>query len=334
MRRIERRRFLLAAGAMAAAPLARGQNRDRLRVLGVLSPQPQPDAKYIADNPFTNRLRELGWSEGRTLAIERAYGQGREDLLPALAEALVRKRVDVIWAIGPEAAIAAARATKSIPIVFWGVSFPVERGLVGSLARPGGNVTGVAWFAGASVDAKRVQVLREMVPPAKRLAWLRAWTVGFTVDGRRLDLDVFDSAAAAHGFKLRRFTVASASELEGAFAEMLGWQSEAMVAAATTLTFREMHRIVDFANRNRLPAGFGSRTFTEAGGLMSYGSKGLPPFSRCAEYVDLVLRGADPADLPVDIPRDYELVVNLKTAKAIGLTVPESLLLRADRVIQ
>jgi putative ABC transport system substrate-binding protein len=334
VRRIERRRFLLAAGALAAAPLARAQDRDRLPVLGVLSAQPRPDPKVIADNPFTNRLRELGWIEGRTLAIERAYGQGREDALPALAEGLVRKRVDVIWAIGPEAALAAARATKSIPIVFWGVSFPVERGLVESLARPGRNATGVAWFAGASVDAKRVQVLREMTPQARRLAWLRAWTVGFKVDGTRLDLDVFDSAAKEHDFELRRFTVTSASDFEGAFKDMLAWKAEAMVAAATTLTVREMPRIVDFANRNRLPASYGSGMFTEAGGLMSYGSKGLPPFSRCAEQVDLILRGANPADLPVDIPRDYELVINLRTAKAIGLTIPQSLLLRADRVIQ
>jgi len=331
---MSRRRFLLASSALVAASLARAQHRDRLPVLGVLNPSHLLPPEQLANNPFINRLRALGWIEGQTLSIERAYGEGREDALPALAETLVRKRVDVIFAMGPEAAVAAARATRSIPIVFWGVNFPVERGLVASLAHPGHNSTGAAWYADPSVDTKRVQILREAAPNATRLANLAVSTAGFRVDGGRLDVDIFGPAAKAHGFELRRFVVDTPSDLEAAFDGMIAWKTQALVAAATMLTVRERRRIVEFANRHRLMACYGNRVFAEAGGLMSYGATEGPPFPRCAEYVDQILRGANPADLPVDIPRDYELVINLATAKAIGLTIPESLLLRADRVVQ
>jgi len=329
-----RRRLVLAAAALAAAPLARGQRGRRLPALGVLSPHPQPPPKFLADNPFSNRLRALGWIEGQTLAIERAYGGGREDILPTMAESLVHKHVNVIWAVGPEAAVAAARATQSIPIVFWGVNFPVERGLAESIARPGRNVTGVAWYASPSVDTKRVEILREMAPQAKRLAVLGVSTAALTVDGRQLELDVFGAAAKAHDFELRKFTVSAASDLERAFQAMLAWKAQTLVAAATTMTFRERSRIVDFANRNRLPAAYAHGGFAEAGGLVSYSATEGAPITRCAEYVDSILRGASPAELPVDMPSGYELVINLKTAKTLGVEIPQSLLLRANRVIE
>jgi len=332
---MSRRRFLLAAGALAAAPLVRGQRA--LPVLGILSPNHLPPPTFLANNPFINRLRALGWSEAQTLTIERAYGEGREEALPSLAEALVRRHVDVIWAVGPEAAVAAARATKSIPVVFWGVALPVEQELVDSLARPGRNATGVSWYEGPGVDMKRLEALREIAPAAKRLAHLFVPTAAATVSGhphRGPAIAPFAEAAGAMGFLIRRFDVTTVSELRAAFGDIVAWNPDALTSAATMLTSRERGSIVGFANRNRLPAGYGSKVFAEAGGLFSYGATDGPSLPRCAEYVDMILRGASPADLPVDIPRDYELVVNLATAKAIGVTIPESLLLRADRVVQ
>ena len=330
-----RRRLILAAAALAAAPIVRGQRR--LPVLGILSPHHLPPPTFLANNPFSNRLRALGWSEAQTLTIERAYGEGREDALPSLAEALVRKRVDVIWAVGPEAAVAAARATKSIPVVFWGVALPVEQELVDSLARPGRNVTGVSWYQGPGVDMKRLEALREIASEAKRLAHLHVPTAAATVSGqphRSPAIAPFAEAAGAMGFLIRRFDVTTVSELRAAFGDIVAWNPDALTSAATTLTFRERGSIVDFANRNRLPAGYGNRVFAEAGGLMSYGAADGLSFPRCAEYVDMILRGATAAELPVEIPRDYELVLNLKTAKALGFTVSQPLLLRADRVIE
>jgi len=335
MRRIGRRRFLVAAGALAAAPLARPQPGKRLPTLGILSFQKRPPPEFIADNPFSNRLRALGWVEGRTIAIERAYTEGREDLLPAAAERLVDARADLIWAIGPEAAVAAARATKTVPIVFWGVPFPVEQGLVETIARPGRNVTGVAWYAGPGVDTKQLEILREIAPHAKRLAYLVVPTAGASVGGGKVAVPtVFRPAAAALGFELRDFSIATAQDLEPAFASILAWKAQALVVAGTILTVRERNRIVDFANRHRLPSAFRGRVFTEAGGLAAYSIVSPPTLERCAELIDRILRGARPAELPVDIPRDYELTLNLKTARTLGLEIPRPLLLRANRVIE
>jgi len=335
MHGIGRRRFLVAAGALAAAPLARAQSGKRLPTLGILSFQNRRTRKFIADNPFSNRLRALGWFEGRTLAIERAYTEGRDDLLPAAAARLVGARVDVIWAIGPEAAIAAARATKTVPIVFWGVPFPVEQGLIDSFARPGRNVTGVAWYAGPGVDAKQLEILREIAPHAKRLAYLVVPRAGASVGGGKVAYPPdFGSAAASLGFDMREYPIATGADLEPAFAAILAWKAQALVVAGTILTVRERKRIVDFANRNRLPSAFRGREFTDVGGLAAYSSVTAPALERCAELIDRILRGARPADLPVDIPRDYELTLNLKTAKTLGLEIPQPLLLRANRVIE
>lgn len=331
---MSRRRFLVTVGALAAAPLARGQKPGRRGVLGVLNPNPKPSRQFIANNPFSNRLRELGWVEGETLAIERAYGEGHEDRLPSLAEGLARRSVDVIWAVGPEAAVAAARATKLIPIVFWGVPRPEAYELVDSMSRPGRNATGIAWFDGPGVDTKRVEILRDFAPRAKRLAHLSVRTAGYTVSGRLLEQQFLPPAAETHGFELRQFSVGAAADLETAFGAMLEWKPDAMMSAATTITFRERRRIVGFAGQNRLPAAYANRAFVDVGGLVSYGAVDGPPLVRCAEYVDRILRGERPADLPVDTPRDVELVINLKTARALGVEVPQPLLLRADKVVQ
>jgi len=331
---MKRRAFLVAAGALTAAWLdAPARAAEKVAVLGILSPHPKPSAAVIANNPFNNRLRMLGWSEGATLRIERAYGEGREDRMPALAAELVAMKVDVIWAVGPEAAIAAARATRSIPIVFWGVALPVEQGLVASLARPGRNVTGVAWYAAGAVDLKRIQYLKEIAPNARRLAHLTVPSAARTVAGGSV-LGRTEETTRALGLEYRRFEVLNPADFAPRFAEIAQWGADAMLVAGTTLTVREAKRIVDFARQHRLADAYTLRSFVEIGGLIGYAIVIEPTFARCADYIDRILRGAKPADLPVDLPSEYTLAVNLKTARDLGLSVPQSVLLRADQVVE
>jgi putative ABC transport system substrate-binding protein len=333
---MSRRRFLLAAGALAAAPLARAQPTARLPTLGILSPFPQPTLQHIANNPFTNRLRALGWIEGETLAIARAYTAGREDLLPAMAASLVREQADVIWTIGPHAALAAARATKSIPIVFWGVAYPVEQGLVQSLARPGGNLTGVASTGSPEVHAKRLQLLREIAPATKRLALLVSPSTTRTLAGEptALNTKAYAAAAGALGFELRDFEFESTADLEAAFRALGAWHADCVTADGFPQSFRARRRIAAFATGSGRASAFAQRDFVEAGGLVSYAFLIAPTIVRCAHYVDLVLRGASPAGIPVELPSVYDIAVNLRTARALGLEVPRPLLLRADKVFE
>ena len=279
------------------------------------------------------RLRELGWVDGKTCRYVDAYGEGSEAHLDELASTLVREQVDVIYALGPEAAIAAARKSRTIPIVFWGVPYPVEQGLVESFPRPHGNATGVAWND-PGVDAKRVEILREIAPSARRLASIIVPAAVRTVSGRRIEVTTDVLAARALGFEVREFPVSSSGDFAQAFDAILAWEAQALTAWGHSLTYRERRRIVDFANRSRLPSSFTVRQFAEAGGLVSYAIVMAPTFVRIAEYVDQVLRGAQPGELPVSIPREYELAINVKTARALGLRVPKPLLLRADRVIE
>ena len=329
-----RRSFLRAAGALAAASLGTwGRASDKISVLGILSPHRKPNAAVIANNPFINRLRVLGWAEGGNLRIERAYGEGHEDRLPELAAGLVTKKVDGIWAFGPEAAIAAAHATRTIPIVFWGVALPVEQGLVASLAHPGRNVTGVAWYAAGEVDSKRIQYLKEIAPNARRLAHLAVPSAARTVAGGSVRGRAEETARAL-GFDYRKFEALKPADFAPRFAEITQWGADAMLVAGTTLTVREAKRIVEFARHQRLPDAYTLRSFVEIGGLVGYAIVIEPTFARCADYVNQILRGAKPADLPVDLPTEYALAVNLKTARELGLSVPQSILLRADRVIE
>jgi putative ABC transport system substrate-binding protein len=333
-----RRRFLIAAGSLLAAPrLARAQAQEKLPVLGILTPFPRPKPEEIARsrNPLIVRLRELGWVEGKTLLIERAYGEGREGRLPELAATLVAKKVDVIWAFSSEGAVAAARATSTIPIVFWGVPAPVEQGLVESFARPGRNVTGVAFMADLGVEAKRLELLREIAPSARRLAAISVPTGILTVAGGSVDLpSATDAAASKLGFELRRFPIEKQEDFEPVFAAILAWGAEVLTVSASGLFGRNRARIAEFANRNRLPSAFTLPDYSEAGGLVSYGIEWQSTFAQTADYIDRILRGAKPGELPVDLPRKYMTVVNLRTARALGLKVPQSVLLRADRVIE
>jgi putative ABC transport system substrate-binding protein len=253
---MKRRDLLFASAALAAAPLA-ARAQKRLPVLGILTPFPRSKPEEIARNPLIVRLRELGWVEGKTLLIERAYGEGSEERLPELAATLVARRVDVIWAFGPEGAVAAARATRTIPIVFWGVPAPVEQGLVESFARPGRNVTGISFAAGPGVEAKRLELLREIAPAATRLAAISVPTAMRTVAGGSAILPPVSAPAASKlGFEFRSFPIEKQEDFEPAFAAILAWGANALSVSASGLFGRNRQRIAEFANRNRLPSAF------------------------------------------------------------------------------
>ena len=332
---MQRRRFLLASGALIAAPFAAAQKPAAAnKVLGILSGNRTPTPQQIAASPIMARLRELGWIEGKNLRIERAYGEGSEDRLPALAAELVQKRVDVIWASGPEAAVAAANATKTLPIVFTGVPDPVGQGLVDSLARPGRNLTGVSFTAaGGELAQKRLELLKEAVPAARRVALIRAGATR-TVAGDFPSLAPFYAAAKKLGIELQDYTVERQEDFGAVFKKMLSARAQAMSMANAALTLRELKQILDFANRNRIPAIYGGRAWVEAGGLISYGTDIQSMTRESLAYVDRILRGAKPADLPVLQPTRFELAVNLQTAKSLGLVIPQTILLRAEHVIK
>jgi len=333
---MKRREFVALIGSALAAPLVRAQKAAELPTIGLLNPHPRQTPEQAARSPMLARLKQLGWVLGETVRMERPDGEGREDRLPAMAEELVRKRVDVIWAIGPEAAVAAARATQTIPIVFWGVAHPIEQGLVDSYARPGRNVTGVAFNTGPGLAAKVLEYLRQISPAAERLAQISTPSATTDVKGNRYvgAMPTIDMAARRLGMEHRAYDVTKVEGFDAVFAAILASRAQALYVPGTTLTFRERQRIVDFANANRLSSAFNQREFVESGGLFSYGIDSLETGLQTVTYVDRILRGAKPADLPVEMPSKYELVINMKTAAALGLKVPQSVLLRSDRVIE
>jgi len=334
---IQRRTFLLSTGALLAASLARAQQSGRLPVLGLLSPDRTSTPEQLARSPVLAKLRELGWIEGKTFVIERAFGEGSEDPLPELAAELVRKRVDVIWTFGPEAAVAAARATKTIPIVFFAVTWPVEYGLVDSIGRPGRNVTGVAFNAAPEVIVhKPLEMLREIAPRLRRVAVIMPkGRISVTGGPVPPNIRTFELVAKHFGFELLDYPIAREADIEPMFAAILAGKAEAVFEVPTPLTSRVRKRIVEFTNLNRLPGISNTGEFVTLGGLLAYSTIfGLEPVLRSFEYVDRILRGTKPADLPVELPSRIELAINLKTAKALGLTIPQSVLLRADRVIE
>ena len=285
-------------------------------------------------NPFYATLRELGWLEGRSLRVEHRYAEGDETRLPALAVELVQRRVDVLWALGPEAAVAAAQATKTIPIVFWAINYPVELGLAESFSRPGRNVTGIAFFAGVGVSTKIFEFLRELAPAVQRVAGLASLTALRTVSGEQFSgsLPVIESAARSMSLQYRLHNVRTPPEFDAAFASILEWRADALIAWATPATSRETARLVDFTRRHRLPCAVQLKEQVRQGALLSYGPDIPGTLRQSAAYVDRVLRGARAADLPIELPSKYELTINIKTAKALGLDVKPSFLARADEV--
>jgi putative tryptophan/tyrosine transport system substrate-binding protein len=328
---MKRRDFirLLGGAAAAAWPLAaRAQRLSRIAKIGHLeSGLPSSSPNLLA--AFRQGLRELGYIEGETFFIERRYAEGREERLPQLAAELVQFGVDVIFAIGPPQALAAAKATDKIPIVFVGGGDPVAMGLVKSLARPGGNLTGLT-FVTVELASKRMQLLKDAVPVAKRMAVL--WNPNNVIN--KLELEKATATAEALGLTALPVEIRVLEDIEGAFIAMKSQRADAALVLSSPLTFPNRPRIVQSALRARTPTLGALREYTEAGVLMSYGPSYADHCRRAAAYVDQILKGAKPADLPIQLPTTFELVINLKTAKALGLNVPPTLLARADEVIE
>jgi putative ABC transport system substrate-binding protein len=281
---------------------------------------------------FRQGLRDLGYVEGRNVVIEYRDAEGKPERLPALAAELVALKVGVIVAPGTLAALAAKQATRTIPIVFPVVGDPVTDGLVTSLARPGGNVTGLSNRTPELVG-KCLELLTQAVPGVSRVAVL--WLPGGAPERTEQDmLREAEVAARALGARLQVVEARGPADFDRAFSDMTRARAGALTVLPYVMFFNERRRLVDLAAKNRLPAVYGSREFVDAGGLMSYGADIGDLFRRAATYVDKILKGAKPGDLPVEQATKFELVINLKTAKALGLTIPQSILARADQVIE
>jgi putative ABC transport system substrate-binding protein len=329
---MDRRAFLAGAAALLAAPLAaEAQPAGKVPRLGYLSALSGSDPQlHRSLDEFRQRLRELGYVEGQSLAIEYRWAEGKIERLPDLAAELVRLKVDVIVASGGlPVAQAAQGATEAIPIIVTGPADPVATGLVASLARPGGNITGLAIISHELVG-KELELLREVVPKVSRVAVL--WNP--TNPGNTLQLRGAEAAAQVLGVRLQPLQARGPGEIDRAFAAMTKERAGALLVLLDSMLLAQRDRIADLAARNRLPAVYGLRLHVEAGGLMSYAANQLAVAHRIAGYVDRVLKGTKPADLPVEQPTKFDLVINLKTAKALGLTIPPSLRLRADQVIE
>lgn len=326
---MNRRAFILLLGGAAAWPAvaARAQQASTVSSIGFLVAGTRSShSRWVT--AFVERLRELGWIEGRTIAIEYRWAEGRSEGAAEAAAELVARKVDVIITSGTAIVAAVKQATSTIPIVFAAAGDPVGTGLVASLARPGGNVTGLSLQL-TDLAAKRVELLREIVPGLARLAVLA------NVGGPAVLLDMHEVQAAARtfGLELIRLEVRRGEDIAPAF-ELLKGRAQALYVANDPLVDTLRSRISALALAGRLPTMYGSRGHVEAGGLMSYGTNFADMFRRAADLVDKILKGAKPADLPVEQPTKFELVINLKTAKALGLTVPSALLARADEVIE
>jgi putative ABC transport system substrate-binding protein len=325
---VRRRKFIaLLGGAAAAWPLAaRAQQAGKLPTIGFLgATTPATWSLFVA--AFVQRLRELGWSEGRTIAIEYRWAEGRGERFAEIAAEFVRLKVDVIVTAGG-AVLAAKQATSLIPIVFAVAADPVGGGLVASLVQPGGNVTGLSTQT-AETAGKRLELLREIVPGLRQLAIMA--NAGYPA--AVLEMAEVQAAARTLGLEVTTLEIRRAENIAPAF-EALRGRVEALYVCADPLVTTNRVRINTLALAARLPVMHGVREYVEAGGLMSYGPNFPELFRRAADYVDKILRGAKPADIPVEQPTKFDLVINLTTAKALGLTIPETFLVRADEVIE
>jgi putative tryptophan/tyrosine transport system substrate-binding protein len=278
---------------------------------------------------FRQGLRELGYVEGKNLIIEYRYGEDKLERLPVLAEELVRLKVDVLVTSATTATLAAKDVTRTIPIVFLGVSDPVAFGLVDSLARPGGNLTGFTNIS-AVLAGKRLELLKETIPTLSRVAVL--WSPNSP--GNAQQWKESQLPARELGLQLHSLEVNTADKYEGVFREATKARIAALVVTQSPLATTNRKQIADLAIRNRLPAIYGRADYVDSGGLMSYGADQAEPFRRAAVFVDKILKGTKPADIPVEQPTKFEFVINLKAAKQIGLTIPPNVLARADRVIK
>jgi putative ABC transport system substrate-binding protein len=325
---MKRREFIMVLGGVAVWPLVvRAQQPERLPIIGFLGPLAS-SAMSQWTAAFMQRLRELGWIEGRTVEIEYRWGEGRSERFPEIVAEFVRLKVSVIVTGGTAAVIAAKKATSVIPIVFGSVADPVGTGLVANLARPGGNVTGLS-NQSADLPSKRLELLREVVPSLRRLAIM----ANISNPSNVLEMSEGQAAARTLGFDVAKLEIRRAEDIVPAL-DSLGGHADALYVVTDALVNTNRVRINTLALGARLPTMFGEKGYVESGGLMSYGPNFPDLYRRAADYVHKILRGANAGDLPVEQPTKFELVINLATAKALGLTIPEAFLLRADEVIE
>ena len=328
---MRRREFITLIGGATAWPLAaRAQQSTKMPAIGVLSPgrSEPPDSSLDLVNAFLQGLQGLGYIEGRIITVERQFAQWQQARLRELAADLVARKVDVLVANSTTAALAAKEATGTIPIVAISMADPVADELVASLARPGGNVTGLSTLT-PDLAGKRLELLREMVPGIRRLAFLANISNPITALERRH----VQAAAAALGFEVVALEIRRGEDISPVL-ETLKGRAHALYVAGDPLILTNRVRINTWSLVAQLPAIYNSREYVEAAGLMSYGVNWPDLFRRSAEYVDKILRGAKPADIPVEQPTKFDLVINLTTAKALGLNIAESFLARADEVIE
>ena len=328
---MDRRTFIrgVVGNVLAASLAAKAQQPGKTYRLGYLSTPTRQSVERVVE-ALLRKLRELGWVEGQNLIIEYRWAEGNVERLPELAAELVRLKVDIIVAPAGSAALAARNATRTIPIVTIFAGDPVELGLVTSLGRPGGNVTGTTFTPSPQLFAKQLQILKEAVPRVSRVAFLlNPADTSFAPQIKEVEV-----AARSLGIRLQRLETRGLEELDSAFAAMARERADALLvlAGSTFLAYRT--RLAELAIKGRLPMMCSFREMVEAGGLMSYAVNMVDFIGRAAVYIDKILKGAKPADLAMEQPSNFELVINLKTAKALGLTIPQSLLLRADEVIQ
>ena len=324
---MNRREIIAALAGAAAWPLvARGQQAGKLPTVGMLGSSLAAFSYWLP--ALLQRLHELGWIENRTMAIEYRWTEGRNERYAQLAAELVRLKVDVIVALGSPAIVAAKQATAVIPIVFPLASDPVGDGLVASLARPGGNITGLS-NEQPDLAGKRLEILRELVPGLSRLGYI-ANVNNPTAMGNVREIQ---EAAVKLALQIMPLDIKRAEDIAPAI-ETLKGRAQALYVVGDPLIADNQIQINTLALAARLPTMHGSRSYIASGGLLSYGPNYSDLFRRAGDYIDKILKGAKPADLPVELPTTIELIVNLKTAKAIGLTIPESFLLRADEVIE
>lgn len=326
-----RRTFIgRVVGGILAAPLGAGaQQTGKVYRIGYLSTPTRESVEHGLDT-FLRKLRELGWVDGQNLVIEYRWADGNVERLPALAADLVRRKVDLIVAPAGSAALAAKTATSSIPIVMIFPSDPVETGLVASLSRPGGNITGTTFTAGPEIFGKQLQILKETVPHASRAAILsNPIDPSFALQVRDLE-----TTARSLRIHLQHVEARGPEDFGSAFAAMAREEADALVVTGSSTFLAHRTRLAELAIKGRLPTMLSFRESVEAGGLMAYAVNMAEFIGRATVYVDKILKGAKPADLPVEQPTKFELIINLKTAKTLGLTIPQTLLLRADEVIQ
>jgi putative ABC transport system substrate-binding protein len=323
-----RRIFLvtLAGGILAASLAAEAQQAGKVPRIGFLKNSGPGTTEISQREAFLQGLRELGWIDGQTVTIEYRSAEGSVNRLSALAE-FVQLKVDVIVLAGPQAIHAVRRATSTIPIVFVTLSDPVTTGLVASLARPGGNMTGLA-SQYEEIITKQLQLLKEAVPKVSRIVLLQH------TEGAATVRSAAEAAAQGLGLTARSIKVGEVAEYENAFRIARREGAEAIHVLPSPSFNAHRARLIDLAARYRLPAIYEFKNYVEDGGLMSYGPSINEMFRGMASYVDRILKGAKPGDLPIERPRTFELVINLKTAKALNLTIPQALLLRADQVIE